>query len=373
MESELDWNLLAKYVAGECSSHEEAQVQAWTEQDPARLGRVEGLRRVWEAAGASPAHWDAEAAWKAFRQRAGSDMASHGAVPYRASERHDSEEGARRRTAQPARARCAEKKKKRRRPARRTRLFQAVAVALVVAAGALLLAVFLKGEFPLAPPESGGKVFATQEGQRATLRLTDGTEVRLNADSRLTLSEEFSTGARAVRLEGEAYFDVARDPARPFLVRTQEASVEVRGTAFNIEAYPGDAQTQVAVTEGEVDLRPSAPQPTDHDSVVRLKPRSLGVASERGLQPVQRGIDLSGRLAWTEGRLVFENAPPREVARKLERWYGLQVDVRVPARSAVVGLNATFEDEPLSEVLRSIAAALSLEYERRQDAVTFDR
>jgi ferric-dicitrate binding protein FerR (iron transport regulator) len=151
----------------------------------------------------------------------------------------------------------------------------------------------------------------------------------------------------------------------------------VLGTSFNVEAYPDDGKTQVAVAEGEVALRSNAGSKMSRDSAaasteVQLRSQSLGIATQQGLHAVRRGVDLSGRLAWTEGRLVFEDASLEEVARRLERWYGLQVEVQVSPDN-VVGLNATFKDESLSEVLQSIAVALELKYERERDTVTFFR
>jgi ferric-dicitrate binding protein FerR (iron transport regulator) len=87
---------------------------------------------------------------------------------------------------------------------------------------------------------------------------------------------------------------------------------------------------------------------------------------------VQENVKLSKEIAWTGGKLIFEETPFDEVASKLERWYDIEVEARVPAQN-VIRLNAAFEDTPLNEVLHDIAAALDLKYERDGRRVTFHR
>lgn len=245
---------------------------------------------------------------------------------------------------------------------------------------ALLQAGGLAGEDKRWP---AGKTFTTKAGQRATVELTDGTRVRLNVGSTLTLAKAFSKGQREVRLEGEAFFDVATDAAHPFRVHTEGAIIEVKGTAFGVRAYAAEGETQVAVTEGQVVLRSTSPPPqgardtTERDAAAAaeeeeavLEPQHLGVVSRQRRPVVYRGVDLRPYLAWAEGRLVFEDASLAEVARQLERWYDLEVDVRVPPRSAG-RFNATFEGEPLDVVLKTMVAALDVKYRREGRHVTF--
>lgn len=362
MRGEIDWELLARYVAGECSEQERARVHFWMREDPALAKRVERIRQIWEAADAPSSRWDAGAAWEKVQRGI---HRNREALNREASASREAVSRGRR----PRPVRHSRERRRRSRSVQ-GRLLRVTMVVFAVALVVFLASILQEGA-PSDPSAFDGKDFATKRGQQATARLADGTEIHLNVESRLVLSEGFTSNQqREVYLEGEAYFDVARDTERPFIVHTEDAAVRVLGTAFDVQAYVEEEAMRVAVVEGEVALRPT--DPVGPDTVAKLQPRTLGTVAGRRLEPVRRDMDVSGAFAWREGRLVFENAPFEEVVRKLERWYDLQIETRVPAR-AVVELNATFEEEPLSEVLHNIAVALNLKYERERGAVTFYR
>lgn len=363
----VNWKLLTRYVAGECTRPERASVEAWADANTEREHLLEDLQHAWEAVGPpsdapSP---DVNAAWGELRDRMRTAERKV-ARPARRSARDA------RSDRQPRRRHASASSRSASRSSRLVRTFPF----RMAAAAAFVLAIVVVGIFTLDETGNGdapeGKVFSTQRGQRAVVELTDGTRVRLNADSRLVLLDGgLSEDRRRVRLDGEAYFEVARDTTRPFLVHTAgDAAVRVLGTAFNVEAYAADtASVQVAVAEGAVLLRAGNARLRD---TLRLLPRQLGIASADGVLEAQRDVDLSNRLAWTEGRLAFEDAPFQEVMRRLERWYDLQIKVHSPM-SAIDYLNAEFHDAPLRQILSDIALALNLHYERSGTAVTFYR
>ena len=356
MNNDVDDKLLAKYVAGECSERERALVQRWMAQDAAASDRVARLQRIWDAAETPSSQWDAEAAWAQLSERVREEDETSPAVP--ADHPQD-------RPAKPSHRRQRTARSDRRHSGPRMVLRTAAVVAVVIVG--VLVAMLFVGPTPFG---SEAKVFTAKKGQQATVRLTDGTKVELNADSRITILAGFKSGRREVRLEGEAYFDVARDTTRPFVVRARETTVQVLGTAFDVQAYAEEQETHVAVAEGSVAMRTGDAQ--EGDTTVVLRPRFLATVSEQGLEAVREDVDLSRKLAWTEGRLVFDDTPFDKVARKLERRYDVQVETALPAR-AVVGLNAAFENAPLDEVLHDIAAALGLKYRRDGRRVTFYR
>ena len=356
MNNDVDDKLLAKYVAGECSERERALVQRWMAQDAAASDRVARLQRIWDAAETPSSQWDAEAAWAQLSERVREEDETSPAVP--ADHPQD-------RPAKPSHRRQRAARSDRRHSGPRMVLRTAAVVAVVVVG--VLVAMLFVGPTPFG---SEAKVFTAKKGQQATVRLTDGTKVELNADSRLIILAGFKSGRREVRLEGEAYFDVARDTTRPFVVRARETTVQVLSTAFDVQAYAGEQETHVAVAEGSVAMRTGDAQ--EGDTTVVLRPRFLATVSEQGLEAVREDVDLSRKLAWTKGRIVFDDTPFDKVVRKLERRYDVQVETALPAR-AVVGLNAAFENAPLDEVLHDIAAALGLEYRRNGRRVTFYR
>lgn len=221
---------------------------------------------------------------------------------------------------------------------------------------------------------------ATEAGQRTRVRLNDDTQIILNAKSTLRLPAAFADDKREVHLDGEAYFEVAPDADRPFLVHARGVTTRVLGTAFNVGAYPGDDAVQVVVTEGRVVMRASrgaseraagegrAQAQASEDLV--LSPRQMGRLLKTGELVVQQDVDASMYTAWTHGRLVFKDASFDEVTRKLAQWHDLHV--RLAGSSATVDrLNASFKDEPVSEVLEIIAQTLGLRYERDGREVVF--
>jgi ferric-dicitrate binding protein FerR (iron transport regulator) len=230
-----------------------------------------------------------------------------------------------------------------------------------------IIAVNLTVSPEVSEQEPDFKIFATKKGERATVHLADGSRVILNADSRLTVPGNFRDGDRSVQFEGQGYFDVASIEERPFIVQTTLADVRVLGTEFDVDAHQDAVQMQVVVATGEVSVRSNH---LDEAESIILRPRDLGIVLQAGGQLVRRNIDVDRYIAWREGRLVFENASFKEVATMLERWYDLSVQLQNPSEN-VDGLTATFEDEPVDEVLNVIAAALNLNYRRDGKSVTF--
>jgi transmembrane sensor len=162
---------------------------------------------------------------------------------------------------------------------------------------------------------------------------------------------------REVQLQGEAYFDVHHDAARPFVVRAGGAAIRDLGTTFTVRA-PAGQPVRVAVTSGSVSLAASSAR----DSVV-LRPGDAGTLAQDGRALVDRGGAIEADTAWTHGRLVFREAPIATVRTELQRWYG--IDLVVDSSYASRHLSMMFEDEPVDHVLQVIALSLGAEVERQ--------
>ena len=158
-------------------------------------------------------------------------------------------------------------------------------------------------------------------GQRANLRLPDGTNVWLNARSVITYPSYFSSDVREVQLDGEAYFEVAHDARHPFVVRTERYDINVLGTKFNVESYHGSDVFSTALMEGAVEIM-SADDPAHPITLV----------------PNQKAVESNGRLAvtsideyesyrWREGLLCFRSIPFAELMSRLEKCYGITIRI----------------------------------------------
>ena len=147
------------------------------------------------------------------------------------------------------------------------------------------------------------------------LHLSDGSVVYLNADSRLRYPETFTGGERKVYLEGEAYFEVAKDASRPFKVVAREVEVNVLGTHFNVNAYPEHADVVTTLAEGKVQVAGVASQAV-------LVPGEQAIASPEGMEV--RKVDVQAYTSWKNGVFVFRSMPLEEIMEQVYRWYGVE-------------------------------------------------
>lgn len=357
MENEPNWALLGRYVSGECTPEETRRVQAWMRADPSRRQLVEELRGIWDVADEPPPAADptvdVEAGWQEVR----SALETGGST---------GDEPA---TDRPPELRSASRT--RRRPARRrTSRWRAGAMAvMLVLIGGLGVVLWAWGPDENASDDARRTV-VTEPGERSQVQLADGTTVMVNVDSELRHPSFFASDRRVVQLSGEAYFDVEPDSDRPFIVQTETASVRVRGTAFNVRGYPDDDEMAVAVTEGGVSVEPQ--DGTDEPASVELGAGEVGRMTKADATIQTEAADVTAYTGWTEGRLVFEDAPLPKVARRLERWYGLHVRVQDPALRSL-RLTATLKSQSVGDVLDVVAASLGIRYRIDRDTVLLGR
>ncbi len=191
------------------------------------------------------------------------------------------------------------------------------------------------------PPATQVQHYETGLGQQTLFTLDDGSIVHLNTQSALTV--RLGDDRRELNLQrGEAMFDVARDPERPFRVRSGDLTAEAIGTQFNV--YRRHDGVQVTVVEGTVKVEPLAPAAT-------IEPGSRAVVLEAGEEARSRRSgevarvdtpDLEKRTAWREQRLVFRDDALAAVATEFNRYNQLQIDVDLPA-TATRPITATFD------------------------------
>lgn len=158
---------------------------------------------------------------------------------------------------------------------------------------------------------------STPRGGEFKVVLEDGTEVWLNADSRLTYPEKFGKSERRVQLEGEAFFKVTKNPEKPFYVVSGSQEVRVYGTEFNVEAYPDDNTIYTTLVSGRVSLK-SLHAVTGE---VMLSPGHQALYSQATETARIREVDTDVVTSWRKGMFVFENENLSQIMRQLSRWY----------------------------------------------------
>ncbi|MCD8033516.1 MAG: FecR domain-containing protein [Alistipes sp.] len=163
----------------------------------------------------------------------------------------------------------------------------------------------------------------TPRGSEYSLTLADGTRVWLNAASRLRFFTSDRGRERRVWLEGEAYFEVAHDARRPFVVESGGQSIRVLGTRFNINTYEGDRAIYTTLVEGSVAIAPLA-----GGEGVTLEPGQQAEYSLRNNGAIAvKEVDTSLATAWMSGTFLFEHASITEIMERLARWYNFEFEV----------------------------------------------
>jgi len=211
-----------------------------------------------------------------------------------------------------------------------------VGVSLVAALGVIAVAAGVFRDRSSVATTVTDAVYQTPRGMRATVRLADGSRVTLAPGSNVRVA--LTTGPNATRtvtLVGEALFDVAPDPNRPFVVRTGGSVTRVLGTRFSVRRYDDEPLAHVAVASGRVVF-----------NTVLLESGDVAQLGSDGVPIVSHGADVEALLAWSRGTLVFQNATVAEVAAQLQRWY----DVTVVVAPELAGrrVNVTIDHDPRS-------------------------
>lgn len=228
---------------------------------------------------------------------------------------------------------------------------------------------------------------STKPGSKSKIQLPDGSQVWLNADSRITYNESFRGPFREVQLTGEAYFDIAKDKDHPFIIHANSIDVRVLGTSLNIRSYCNEKNTEAVLIHGsiEVTLRSSP------DKKIILQPNEKLVVQNgkaqliKGVPAVHKYEDAPvmtlGKahvdakdtvvmdILWVKNKLAFDQETLEEVARKIERWYDVKVTI-TDARLKHVAYSGVFEDESLRQLMEALRMTGNFRYSINKKVVT---
>lgn len=172
--------------------------------------------------------------------------------------------------------------------------------------------------------KAGFNTISTPRGGEFQIVLPDGTKVWLNAASSLKFPTQFSKTERKVELQGEGYFEVAKNEASPFIVSTANQIVTVLGTHFNINSYQDERDVKTTLIEGSVQVSSSKKSDESEIQKVRLKPNQQSILAEAGLNVIN--VDSDESIAWKNGYFNFQHADLEMVMRQLSRWYDIDIE-----------------------------------------------
>jgi len=248
-------------------------------------------------------------------------------------------------------------------------------------AASLLVVFFLLKSRPEADNSSGiaKNTVTTKRGSKSNIQLPDGTQVWLNADSKISYNEKFQGAIREVHLSGEAFFDVVRDESRPFIIHTNSIDVKVLGTSFNVRSYENEKKTETSLIHGsvEITLRCSP------DKKIILKPNEKlivqndelqiigGKAStqEASKQPLltlsrinyQKKDSSVVETLWVKNKLAFDGEAFEDIALKIERWFDVKVNISGD-KLKKTPFTAFFDGENLQQVMEALRITGNFNY-----------
>ncbi|SHF84595.1 FecR family protein [Pedobacter caeni] len=222
------------------------------------------------------------------------------------------------------------------------------------------------------------------KGMRKKLKLPDGTLVWLNADSKLSYDNDINKKEqRLVHLTGEAFFDVAHMKNRPFIVRTNQISVKVLGTAFNVKAYDKDVVSEATLLRGSIELSVN----NRSEQKILLKPSEKFAFTEKkkarndeqdpedislkieNINPVRiDGQEYIEEISWKDDVLVFRNESLEDLKPRLERWFNVQIEINSSV-SKSYRFTGIFKNENITEALTAMQLIKPFHFKLKADDI----
>jgi len=204
-------------------------------------------------------------------------------------------------------------------------------------------------------------------GKKVDLVLADGTHVWLNSESVLRYPTRFDKNERVVQLEGEAYFDVAKNRDKPFIVKTSDLNVRVLGTSFNLSSYKSDESIALTLVEGKVGLYKTDSK-YDQKKALVVRPNQRANYSKRAKQIDLSNCDPSIYCGWREGKLRFKNEKFETLIIRLERWYDINI---INKNSSIenIAFTGDFESEDIEHVMETLKINVGIDYQIDDDLI----
>ncbi len=377
MTEERFWLLTSLELSGEISPEERAELEQFLADQPAWRLRFNQLQSAWQQ---RPSASDTRSlSFNKHLQRLSNHL-SEDTLQYESADVQVQPESpaAEEVTVSPA-------------PVRRLykRMAWVAGIAASLVLGWFFLGPLLFGKDKLAP--AAQNTISTKRGSKSKVQLPDGTQVWLNADSRITYNENFQGSLREVQLSGEAYFDVVRDEERPFVIHTNVVDIKVLGTAFNVRSYADEKNTETSLVRGsvEVTLR------NHPEKKFTLKPNDKLIINNEQAGPtvasVKKDIErttskqivltwgkinypskadtVATEAMWTRNKLAFDKESLEEIALKIERWYDVKVMI-ADEEMKKTEFSIIIEDESLQQVMEALRVAGKFHYSINKKEVT---
>ncbi len=256
-----------------------------------------------------------------------------------------------------------------------------IKVAAVFILGFVVSWLVFDPSIPAMKNKTAFNIIETPKGSSTTINLPDGSKIWLNAGSKLRYPQKFSHDIRNVFLEGEAFFDVAKDKDRLFLVETPDLKVKVFGTKFNVKSYPGDQTVETTLVEGSVSIQKNLEgkaagkeitmEPNQrivlYKEIKKVTPNENQVKRIKNVPARKAKFVLSKRIqtdrftSWKDGQLIIKSEPMIKLAVTLERRYNVKIHFEDETIKQF-RFTGTIEDETIEQVMSAIKIAASIDF-----------
>jgi transmembrane sensor len=194
-------------------------------------------------------------------------------------------------------------------------------------------------------------------GQMTNMELPDGTRITLNSGSSIVYDADFSLGERVVSLNGEAYFDVAKDKEHPFVIETNLFKFRVYGTSFNVEAYSKENIVNTTLVEGSLGVINN-----NNKEFIRLTPGENLHFDKHTSNLSVNHVNAELYTSWKDGLITFRNEKLKDIARKVERWYNVEIVIVNPKLGEEAYFGTVMKNKPIDQILEVFKLTSSLKY-----------
>jgi len=322
-DKNIDWELAARVLSGEADVIDNGLLEQWLKADAVNAQEWERIKESWDKGGQSlfVQHTDTDSAWQNVRRFMVDEVAND---------------------SQPS------------------RFFHSGSV-LAMAASLILMLGF--SWFFFLKPQGEKSSLIVSNTTREEMVLSDGSKITLNNRSRFLCRQPFSIEQRTVQLEGEGFFDVEGNREWPFVIETEDVTIRVTGTKFNVRAYPNLDVTEVAVLEGRVEVVP----PFGDELIILTGGQTAWFDKKSQVFSIRNATD-PNLLSWITRQIRFDETPLTEVTETLERVYDANIHLADEALGSQK-LTARFSENSLDFVLEVVCTTFNLETKREGETI----
>ena len=197
-------------------------------------------------------------------------------------------------------------------------------------------------------------------GSKTVVQFSDGTEVFLNHGSKIKYPQKFSGNTRNVLLTGEGYFNVAHNPEQPFIVKAGNLNIKALGTEFNVSAYPDENIVATTLVDGKVMIEKYTGDQKNESIGTMIPGQHVSYDIRTGETFSTKG-EIGKYICWTNGKLIFKRDSIVTIAKRLSRWYNIDIEVEgIEAKEYTY--TATFVDESIDHILELLKKAAPINY-----------